>query len=88
MAHFMSIRPVTGLNTINNVLRLFRLPEIPNNARWNRDITKLLVARNLNMLFTQLRNEDVAINFEGLNNFTEETIAKMCFRRGININQS
>ena len=24
MAHFMSISPVTGLNTINNILRLFR----------------------------------------------------------------
>ncbi len=32
MANFMSIEPVTGLNTINNILRLFKVsvdPELP-----------------------------------------------------------
>ena len=31
MAHFMSIEPVTGLNTINNLLRLFKF-QIPVDA--------------------------------------------------------
>ena len=34
MAHFMSIEPVTGLNTINNIIRMLRLPgyQIPVDA--------------------------------------------------------
>jgi len=31
MAHFMTIEPVTGLNTINNILRLFKV-KIPVDA--------------------------------------------------------
>ena len=54
MAHFMSIEPVTGLNTINNILRLFKV-KIDVEAPGVRHITKMIVARELNMYFTQLR---------------------------------
>ena len=88
MANFMSIRPVTGLNTINNILRLIRLPAIPVDAPIVRHIAKLLVVREMNMLFSQLRAEDVHIDFEGVNAFNETQLSKICFRRGINIGQS
>ena len=71
MANFMSVRPVTGLNTLNNILRLVRLPAVPVDAPIVRLIAKMLVVRELNMLFTQLRAEDVKIDFEGVNAFDE-----------------
>ena len=54
MAHFMSISPVTGLNTINNILRLFSA-QIPVDAPYIHVMTKMLVARELNMYFRKLR---------------------------------
>ena len=71
MANFMSIRPVTGLNTVNNILRLVRLPAIPVDAPIISLIAKMLVVREMNMLFRQLRSEDVTIDFEGVNAFSE-----------------
>lgn len=71
MANFMSVRPVTGLNTLNNILRLVRLPAVPVDAPILKLIAKMLVVRELNMLFTQLRAEDVKIDFEGVNAFDE-----------------
>ena len=71
MANFMSVRPVTGLNTLNNILRLVRLPAVPVDAPILKMIAKMLVVRELNMLFTQLRAEDVKIDFEGVNAFDE-----------------
>ena len=67
----MSVRPVTGLNTLNNILRLVRLPAVPVDAPILKMIAKMLVVRELNMLFTQLRAEDVKIDFEGVNAFDE-----------------
>ena len=67
----MSVRPVTGLNTLNNILRLVRLPAVPVDAPIIKLIAKMLVVRELNMLFTQLRAEDVKIDFEGVNAFDE-----------------
>ena len=67
----MSVRPVTGLNTLNNILRIVRLPAVPVDAPILKLIAKMLVVRELNMLFTQLRAEDVKIDFEGVNAFDE-----------------
>ena len=88
MAHFMSVRPVTGLNTVNKLLSLFRLPEVPVDAPAIKHITKFLVARELKMLFRKLRKEDVLIDFEGLDDFTEDDIINFCFKRGINVSQT
>ena len=52
MANFMSVRPVTGLNTLNNILRLVRLPAVPVDAPVLRLIAKILVVREMNMLFS------------------------------------
>ena len=51
MAHFMSIEPVTGLNTINNILKIAKV-NIPVDAPIVHHMTRILVARELNMLFS------------------------------------
>jgi len=43
------------------------------------------VARELNMLFKQLRNEDMTLWFEKIEEFSEKELNKVCFRRGIEI---
>jgi len=70
----MSLEPVTGVNTINNLLRLvpfFRL-KIPLDAPVVGTISSFLIARELNMYFTRIRDRDVNLNFELLDNFTED----------------
>jgi len=71
MAHFMSISPVTGLNTINNILRLFKVSvdvELP----VIRVMTQILVARELNMYFSRLRQEDLLLDLEDIDSFDEQ----------------
>ena len=87
MAHFMSIQPVTGLNTINNILRLFKV-QIPVDAPVINHMTRMLVAREMNMLFRKLRKEDLLLDGEDLDNMSDEELTKICFQRGININTS
>ncbi len=87
MARFMSIEPVTGLNTINNILRLFKVqvdPELP----LIKIMTQMLVARELNMYFRKLRKEDLLLDTEDIHKFSESELTKICFERGINISQS
>lgn len=62
VAHFMSKEPFTGLNTINNILRLFSFftfkkfqYQIPIDLPYVKEYTRLIVARELNMLFRRLR---------------------------------
>lgn len=84
IAHFMSKNPVTGLNTINNLLRITG-KSIPVDAPMLSKLTSLIVARELNMLFNRLRSDDVLIAQEDITTFTEEQIDRICFDRGINI---
>jgi hypothetical protein len=44
--------------------------------------------RELNMYFRKIRNSDVEYSFEGLDKFSEEEIDRLCFNRGILIEQS
>lgn len=80
----MSIDPVTGLNTINNLIKMSGY-QIPVDAPIIHWLTRKIVARELNMLFTRLRNEDLILSFEDLEKFDEEDIDKICFSRGIRI---
>ena len=78
MAHFMSISPVTGLNTINNILRLFKV-EIPVDTTFIARMTQILVARELNMYFSRLRREDLFLDMEDIDKYSEEQLTKVCF---------
>ena len=51
-------------------------------------MTQMLVARELNMYFRRLRKEDLLLDMENVDNYSEEQLTKICFQRGININQS
>ena len=51
-------------------------------------MTKMLVARELNMYFRKLRLEDSWLDMEDIGNYPEAQLTKICFQRGINITQS
>lgn len=87
MAFFMSLDPVTGLNTINNILRIFKI-SIPVDAPVINIFTKAILVRELNMYFSRIRKEDVALSFDMLDGFTEDEIDAICFKRGIEIDNN
>jgi len=67
----MSIEPVTGVNTINNVLKLFRF-KIPIDAPVVNIVAKFMIVRELNMYFARIRSQDENLNFEILDEYSEE----------------
>ena len=87
VSNFMSLEPVTGFNTINNILRLIKL-EIPIDAPVIKHLTKYLLIRQIKMYLKQIRKIDESINFEDLDKFTEDQIDLLCFKRGIEINKN
>lgn len=71
MANFMSLNPVTGLNIINNVLRIVKL-EIPVNTPIINVFTKTILVRELKMYFSRIRKEDESLSFVSLDKYSEE----------------
>jgi hypothetical protein len=59
----MSLNPVTGINTINNLLKPFKV-KIPIDAPIVKYLTKTVITRELNLYFKKLRDEDVLMSFE------------------------
>jgi hypothetical protein len=59
----MGLNPVTGLNTINNILRIFKV-KIPIEAPIIKYLTKAIMVRELNLYFSRLRKEDELMSFE------------------------
>lgn len=86
IAHFMSLNPVTGLNTINNLLKPLK-QRIPIDAPVIKFFTRMIITRELNLYFRRLRDEDVLMSFERLDNLTEEELNFICYRRGIEITE-
>ena len=83
----MSLEPVTGLNTINNILNVFKV-QIPIDTPILKHLTKAILVRELNMYFSRIRKEDEALSFDILDDFTEEEVDAICFKRGIEINKN
>jgi hypothetical protein len=63
IAHFMGLNPVTGLNTINNILRIAKV-KISLEAPIIKYMTQAIMVRELNLYFTRLRKEDELMSFE------------------------
>jgi len=86
IAYFMSLEPITGVNIINNVLKVVKLKIDPSKPyiAW---FSKMVMVRELNMYFDRIRKVDESISFEDLNKFSEEEIDELCFKRGIEINK-
>lgn len=80
----MSLNPVTGINTINNIIKPFKV-KIPIDAPVVRYLTKYIITRELNLYFKKLRDEDVLMSFEQLDALTEDELNFICYRRGIEI---
>ncbi len=59
----MSFSPVTGLNVLNNILRVFKV-KIPIDAPVVRIFTKMIINRSLSLYFDKLRKEDELMSFE------------------------
>jgi hypothetical protein len=87
MAYFMSLEPITGLNTINNILKIFKV-KIPIDAPFVRVMTKAILVRELNMYFARIRKADEALSFDVLESFNEEEIDRICYKRGIEIDKN
>lgn len=73
IAQFLGIEPVTGFNTINNILGIFRL-KVPITAPGIEFIARTILARELNMYINRLRQEDTILSFESLDDYSEEQI--------------
>lgn len=84
IAHFMSLNPITGINTINNILRAFKV-KIQIDAPVFRYLTKFVLTRELDLYFRRLRKEDELMSFESLDKFSESELDLTCFQRGIEI---
>jgi hypothetical protein len=80
----MSLDPITGLNTINNLMRPLKV-KIPIEAPVIKLFTKMIITRELNLYFSKLRQEDVLMSFEKLERFNEADLDNICIRRGIEI---
>jgi hypothetical protein len=80
----MSLNPVTGLNTLNNLMKPFKV-KIPIDAPIVKFITKMIITRELNLYFRRLREEDVLMSFEKVDKFSEEELNFICIRRGIEV---
>jgi len=83
IAHFMGLNPVTGLNTINNILRMFKT-KIPLDAPIIKYMTRMILTRELNLYFKRIRNEDLNLSFENLEKYSDQDLSNICIRRGIN----
>lgn len=70
-SEFLGLTPVTGLNTINNLLGKVSLKIKIDNflVKW---FTKPLITRELKMYFRKLRKEDIIISYENLQELEEQ----------------
>jgi LETM1-like protein len=80
----MSLSPVTGLNTLNNLLKPFKV-KIPIDAPVISYFTRMIITRELNLYFKRIREDDVLMSFEKLDNITEEELNFIAIRRGIEV---
>ena len=80
----MSLDPVTGLNTLNNLLKPFKV-KISIDAPVVKFFTRMIITRELELYFKRLREEDVLMSFEKLEQVTEGELNFICYRRGIEI---
>ena len=75
MAYFMSLQPVTGFNTINNVLKLFKL-EIATDGSSRIPgatlIQKFFLVRELRLYFNMIRKNDEYLSFDDIDKLPEE----------------
>lgn len=84
MAHFMGLNPITGLNTINNILSFTGI-KIRTDNMYVSWMTKIILKRELRMFFRKIRREDSYLSMEKVSNFTDARLDSILIERGIEI---
>lgn len=84
MGYFMGLDPVTGVNTINNLLSFFGL-KIDISSPYVKWFTKMIMIRELRLFFRKIRREDAYLSMEKMSNFEEYKIDSILIERGIEI---
>jgi len=88
MAHFMGLNPITGLNTINNILGFIGL-RIKIDNRYISWLTKFILRRELTLFFKKIRKEDSYLSDEEVEGLEESKLDSILIERGIEVvNQS
>lgn len=85
ICHYMCMEPVTGFNLLNKFLRPLRIP-VNVHSPILKPFMKVIIGRQLNMLFRSLKDKDAQMAFSNIDAWTEEEQDAYCFKRGININ--
>lgn len=82
MAYFMGLNPVTGLNTINNILSFVGVNIKIDNpyVKW---LTKLILRRELTLFFRKIRREDTYLSMENMREFPDSKLDSILLERGI-----
>ena len=85
----MGLKPATGLNTINNLIGLFKLDKfkIPIDAPVIKYMTKFFLLRELNIYFKNIRKFDETMSFDKIESLEESDLNRFCFERGIHFDE-
>jgi len=90
MFHFLTMDPVTGFNTVNRILGFIPFVKLGiefQSNPWLKPFLQIILGRQLQLRFKNLRNADEYLHFEELDVLTEEKLDSICFVRGINLDQ-
>ena len=83
-SNLMSLQPVTGINTLNNILKLFRL-QIPIDHPTVHWMTRRILVRELFLYMKKLRKDDSILRFDEIEELDNESLDRLCFERGLPI---
>lgn len=84
----MGKEPVTGLNTLNGLLRMLRIGQIDPCHKFVKHYSRLFLIRELNLLFNRLRQEDQLLSAEDISKISDEVLSQICFDRGIDLDKT
>jgi hypothetical protein len=83
-SQFMGLAPITGLNTINNILSFLGL-RVDVKNKYISWMTKIILTRELRMFFRKIRREDSYLYWEKAESLEESKLDSICIERGIEI---
>lgn len=85
---FLGKEPLTGFNTLNKLMRAIKCSEFDPTHRYLKFVSGIVLHRQLRIMFNQLRREDVLLSAEDISELPSNILDKICFDRGIDIEQS
>jgi hypothetical protein len=82
--NIMSLQPITGLNTINNLIKLFKI-QIPVDNKYVEWLTRRILFREFKLYMKKLRKDDSMLRFDEIDQMDDPFLNRMCFERAIPI---